>query len=187
MSKKKIETKTSETNLDTAIESMSVGVTINQNTYNTVSLKGKSITLNFAKESFFGVGDIWLQEGKHTCIVPENIKEKDEEILRDAIQKGIIVLGNHFIPNISKDQAVLDEYWNYIKSFGFQDSPKHPAFSRFKNLFKYGTDRNWTAKEVVKYCITCELKYKSRPEVIKLLNQIFNRLDCPDTLSVSPD
>jgi hypothetical protein len=182
MSKKKV-----ESNLEKDIESISLGVSINQSTYNVTSLKGKNITLNFAKESFFGVGDIWLQEGKYTCVVPDNIKEKDEEILRDAIQKGIVVLGDHFIPNINKEQAVLEEYWDYIKTFGFEDTQNHKAFSKFKKLFKYGIDRNWTAKEIVKYCISNELNYKSRPNVIKLLNQVFNRLDCPDTLSVSPN
>lgn len=184
----KNKTKSNEqSSIESQIADLAVGVSINDIAYNSVPLKGKNITLNFQKESFFGVGDIWLQEGKHTCIVPENITPRDEEILRDAINKGIVVLGDHFIPNVQKDQAVLEEYWDYIKRYGFVDSSQHKAFSKFKKLFRYGTDRNWTAKEVVKYCITSELKYKSRQDVLKLLNNIFNRLNCPDTLSVKSE
>lgn len=181
----KNKTKSNEqSSIESQIDGLSVGISINDVAYNSLPLKGKNITLNFQKESFFGVGDIWLQEGNYTCVVPENISPRDEDILRDAVNKGIVVLGDHFIPNVQKDEKVLEEYWDYVKRFGFADSSKHKSFEKFKKLFRYGTDRNWTAKEVVKHCISCELKYKSRADVIKLLNEIYNRLNCPDTLSV---
>lgn len=155
-------------------------------------IRGRDIVLNLTQESFFGVGDkIWLTPNNYTCKIPENLTYEEEKIIRTALAAGSIRLGTQYIPNITRDKEVLAEYWSYVKQYGLStitDQPGYKTYEKFrKTLLKYGTDRNWTAKEIAKYCIEQEKQYKNRSTVIKLLNEVVLLTNCPDTLLHTPE
>lgn len=172
----------SKENIDQEIDNIDMTVSINNTDYITNSIKGKEISLNFKKESFFGVGKIWLSSENHSCVVPEEISSADETIIKKAINSGVLILGNSFVPNISRDENVPIEYWDLIKSYGIRPTEESKSFKKFKYLIKYGIDRNWTAKEIIKICIENEKQYKNRKDVIKYLESVFDTIQCPDTL-----
>lgn len=172
----------SKEQVDQEIDQIDMTVSINNSDFFTNSVKGKEISLNFKKESFFGIDNIWLSADNYSCVVPETISPQAEAVIKKAIEQGILCLGNVFIQNKDRDDNVPNEYWELIKQYGISPKKDDKSFKKFKYLIKYGVDRNWTAKEIIKTCIENEQKYKNRKEVIKYLNSVFDTIACPDSL-----
>lgn len=147
------------------------------------SLTGTKITLNQKKASFFGVGDIWLTSDDYTTTVPKNLTDKDAAILQRALDQGLVLEGEDLIDPIDKDPAVLEEYWDLIKQFGLSATDsKSRSMHSFRKVFRNGTDRNWTAKEIATHCIKREQEFKNRKQVLKLLNDILQFSEGPFSL-----
>lgn len=185
--RKKTSKKTTDitpSDVDKQIEDIDFAVSVGTETTVTKSVKGIEISLNTKAETFFGVGDIWLSSKDYTCKVPDNVSPATEIAIRNAIKRGVLVEGNVKINPIEKNNAVLDEYWDLIKTFGLENSVTNPSESlkRFRKLFKEGVDRNWTAKEIARFCYRKEQDYKNRDKVLKLLKDTIQFSTCPDTL-----
>lgn len=147
------------------------------------TLVGKKISLNQKVESFFGIGNIWLSHKDYSATVPKDISAQHLQIIEAALKRGALVLGEVYIPPIDKDEKVLEEYWHLVKTYGLKGSDESsPSMVAFRRLFKKGTDRNWTAKEVANFCLLREASYKNRLEVIRLLKDTHRYSTCPDTL-----
>jgi len=170
-----------------SIDALSISSVVGGETFYPNSIKGKTISLNQKAESFFGVGSIWLDSQKYSCVVPDTITSQQEEIIRTCLRQGIVVEGDRYIAPIDKDREVLNEYWHLIKTHGLSHTdPKSKSMPKFRALFRNGTDRNWTAKEVSRFCMEEEKKYKNREPILKLLNEMFKYSDSPATLLEEP-
>jgi len=146
-------------------------------------LVGQKISLNQKVESFFGVGNIWLTHENYSATVPDNLNPQQLEILERALAKGLVVKGDKYIPPIDRNEDVLEEYWNLIKTYGLDtNKEKDPSTIAFRKLFRSGVDRNWTAKEIANFCMEREARYKNRDKVMKLLKDTHKYSSCPDTL-----
>lgn len=182
--------KKKEDTVNADIDSVSLSGTISADRIDTsksdIKVRGETFSLNLKKESFLGIGDIWLSYKNHTAKIPEDISDALEKKIRNAVAKGILVPGDTFIPPITKDEAVLEEYWEYIKVFGLDVKPEgkqSDSVIKFRKLFKDGVDRNWTAKEIARFCSKREVEYKNRKRVLKLLEDLDRFSMCPDTLT----
>jgi hypothetical protein len=147
------------------------------------NLIGKTFSLNQVMETFFGVGRFWLTPDNYTLTVPKDVKPSELVSISRAISQGILQEGDKYIAPITKNKDVLNEYWHLIKSKGLDTNDnKSESTIKFRALFRNGVDRNWTAKEVAKYCIKQETDYKNRERVLKLLQDMHKFSECPDTL-----
>jgi len=187
MVKKKKEDET----LDTLIQEIDITTISGDTIFNSITVKGKTVSLNFKAETFFGVGPIWLDINKYSCVIPDTITTKQEEIIKTALKRGILIEGDKYYPRFTRNNDVLDEYWNVIKQYGLASLGDGRdckiSFEKFKKLLKYGTDRNWTTKEIADHCIAEEKKYKNRKQVLKLLTELIKLTDAPDTLVPKPN
>lgn len=175
--------------IDTAIENINLAVSSLNTVSITKSLKGKTVSLNQKLESFFGTSNksVWLGPKSYFTVVPETATVEEEIEINKAIDAGILVEGQKYLPPIDKDKAVLQEYWNLIKTYGLTPGdPKCKSFPKFSKLLKKPIDRNWTAKEITNYCILEETKYKNRQKIIDLLKAVHKNSDCPNSLLEEP-
>ena len=148
-----------------------------------MTLVNKSFSLNLKKQTILGFGRFWLTPEQYSFTVPEDATQEELAAITRAVSNGTLVEGNTYVPPIDKDQAVLDEYWHLIKTYGLDtNNSKSESTIRFRKIFKEGTDRNWTAKEIAKYCIKQESEYKNRDKIIRLLQDMHKFSSCPDTL-----
>lgn len=147
------------------------------------TLVGKDITLNQKKESFVGVGPIWLTPENYTIKIPEGMKDEDYTMLGKLIGDGTLVLGDHLVPPVDKTKDVLDEYWNKLSSNNIDNTTKFPenaaTRTKFLNLFRRGSDRNWGAHEIITFCLEKETKTKKRKNVIQFLEELKNSIAGP--------
>lgn len=177
--------------LNSLIQNIDITTISGDTIFNSITVKGKTVSLNFKAETFFGVGSIWLDINKYSCVIPDTINPKEEEIIKNALKRGILIEGDKYYPRFTRNNDVLEEYWNVIRQFGLESMGSSNAykisFNKFKNLLKYGTDRNWTAKEIANHCISEEIKYKNRKQVVKLLTELIKLTDAPDTLVPKPN
>ena len=170
---------------DAAIDSLNISTTVNNVTTNSISLKGKPISLNQKVEAFFGTSGkaVWLSDKKYSTVVPDNISPEEEQQLINALSQNILLMGDVYVPPIDKDPKVLDEYWELIKNYGLDPgNPKCKSFPKFSKLLKKPIDRNWTAKEITNYCMQLEAKGKNRQKILDLLKGLHKNVDCPATL-----
>lgn len=134
-------------------------------------------------QSFFGISNIWLSYQDHSCVIPDTLTIAEENIVKKALDRGVLVEGDVKIQPIERHQNVLDEYWNLIKIHGLDAAnEKSVSLKKFRALYKSGVDRNWTAKEIANYCYRQEQSYKNRKPVLKLLEDIMLFGSGPDTL-----
>ena len=176
MSKKK------STDIEDSIKNLNISAVMGgESTLSTV--KGKTVSLNLKRESFLGIGSMWLTPKNYTATVPDNLTPAQEKQVRQSLDLGILVEGDIYIPPIDRRDSVLEEYWQLVKLYGLDAAdPKSKSMPAFRKLLKMGVDRNWTAKEVAKYCIKQETAFKNREKVLKLLQDLHKNSLCPDTL-----
>lgn len=182
---KKTNEKPNQESIDKIIDSLDISANATTFTVETKTLAGLDISLDLSKQTFFGIGNIWLSPVSHTCKVPENLSKEDISILKEHINNGIIKLNSkEFIPPITRSDEVLKEYFDFIKQYGLDlTDPKSKSISKFKNLIRLNVDRNWSVKEIVRYCIEQETKYKNRTPVLKLLKNVLDNSQAPDNLT----
>jgi hypothetical protein len=176
MSKKKTQS------VEELIQNIDLSVAQGDTITHTSELKGKTYTLNQKKRVTFGVGNIWLTTKNPTITFDKDLSSQEESIIRKAIADGTLVEGSTVILPIDRDDKVLAEYWHLVKTYGLVPADtKSKSMIKFKSLLRLGSDRNWTAKEIAKYCIKQEQEYKNRENIIRLLNDLHKNADCPDS------
>lgn len=148
------------------------------------SLIGKIISINLKKETYFGIGNIWLTPENYWAEVPDGLSDQEYEMLARSLMTRTIVLGKQFIPPVDKVSNILEKYWSYIEKTGFETKQ---AKSDFTTLVRKGTDSGWTAIEIAQYCLEKENKNKKRKEVIKILTQLIQNYNGPVQLYDPPD
>jgi len=172
----------SKNKVDEAIKTLDISAVMGGQSTET-PIKGKVVSLNLKKETFLGIGPMWFTPKNYCITIPSNLTADQVERVRNALKAGILVEGDVYIPPIDRDEKVLDEYWQLIKAYGLNSTEdKSKSMIAFRKLMKQGTDRNWTAKEIAKYCIKQETAGKNRDRVIKLLKDLHRFSMCPDTL-----
>lgn len=184
--KKKNNTEPTEvavTELDTAIENLTINTQTVNGTFLSRSMKGQKLSLNQKRETFIGVGSMWFTPKEYCLTVPDNITPEQDIELQNLVGMGILVLGEVKVEPIDRDPAVLDEYWTLLKTFGLNPADnKSLSVKKFRELFKKPIDRNWTAKEIIKYCMKQESDTKNRKNILNYLDQMYLNIHCPDTL-----
>lgn len=148
-----------------------------------MTLVDKTFSLNLKKQTILGFGRFWLTPENYSFTVPSDATQDELASITRAVSNGTLVEGDTYVPPIDRDESVLDEYWHLIKTYGLDtNNNKSESTIQFRKIFKNGTDRNWTAKEVAKYCIKKEAEYKNRDKIIRLLQDMHKYSSCPDTL-----
>lgn len=154
------------------INALDINVSSTEGNHATKSIVGKKVSLNLKMEQFFGVGPFRLNKTQYCAKIPDNLTVEETLLIKEALFNGLLLEGEVYVnPNV-KDKTVPNEYWDYIKKYGLEPDRKHKAFQKINHLMRYGSDRGWTLKEITKYCIQQEKIYKSRPRVLKLLNEV---------------
>jgi hypothetical protein len=148
------------------------------------NLIGKIISINLKKETYFGIGDIWLSPENYWATVPDRFTDEAYEIIAKSLALGFIVLGKQFIPPVDKISNTLEKYWSFIDKTGFESKQ---AKAEFSSLARKGIDSGWTAVEIAQFCINKENKGKKRKEVLKLLTQLIQNYRGPIQLYDPPD
>lgn len=172
--------------IDAKIESLDISSIMGSTSTATQSYAGRKIALNQKVETFFGVGNkkIWLSPQNYTCVVPENLTAEETDVLKTAISQSKVLLdSDKYIAPIERSDSVLSEYFDFIKQYGLDIADKKSrSVAKFRQLVRMKIDRNWSAKEIIRFCIEQEKKYKNRDKVIKLLNNVLFNSDAPEFL-----
>ena len=172
-------------NIDPNLKLPTVTVGSNDQTIpNRNTLIGKIISINLKRESYFGVGSIWLTPEKYWAKVPDGLTDQEYDTIAASIAQRTVVLGKQFIAPIDKASNVPEEYWSLIEKTGFESKN---AKSKFSLLVRKGEDLGWTAIEIAQFCLDKENTKKKRKEVIKLLTQLIQNYNGPVQLYDPPD
>lgn len=180
--------KTPENPLDSAIvPTVRIGTESkpNKKEDKVIGIIGMSVTLNQKKETMFRIGAFSLNDQDYTSKIPEGMTYAEYDIIYAAIQDGTLVKGNHLIPPVDKDPGVPEEYWTALKnSVNFDRNPE--VKKKLHNVFRRGSDRNWSAAEILSYCLAKEKSVKKRKDVILLLEELINGFTGPLTIYTPP-
>lgn len=176
--------KKEKNNVDASISAMDLDTTIDNKVHTSATIKaGDKISLNQKKETFVGVAGLWFTPKAYCHEIPANVTIDQLIQIKDLIANEILLLGDIKILPLEKDKAVLGEYWELLKREGLKvKDKKSRSVAKFRALLLRPIDRNWTAKEICKYCIEQEVKYKNRADIIKLLTDLAVNANCPDSL-----
>lgn len=183
---KKTNQKVEEPTIDQIIDSVDVSTTVGSVKTESKPIANLDVSINLEKRTFFGLpsGKMRLGPKNYTCVIPSDLSNEEEIMVRSLIDTGELVLNTkEYIPPFTRSDEVLKEYFDFIKQYGLDPvNQKSPSIIKFKNLIRLSIDRNWSAKEILRYCIEQETKTKNREKVIKTLkNALFNST-APDTL-----
>ena len=174
--------------IDAKIESLDISSVMGSTSTATAteSYAGRKIALNQKVETFFGVGNkkIWLSPQNYTCVVPQDLTPEETEQLKTAIKQSKVLLdSDKYVAPIERSNDVLSEYFDFIKQYGLDIADKKSkSVAKFRQLVRMKIDRNWSAKEIIRFCIEQEKKYKNRDKIIRLLNNVLFNSDAPEFL-----
>lgn len=143
------------------------------------NLIGKHISLNQKKETYFGVGGIWLNGDNYTAEVPDGLSDEEYRVISASIADGTLVVGEAFIPPIDKFNSVREEYWQAVKAYGIDNKDVR---QKFITLVRRNQDRGWTAYEIAEYCLQKEANYKKRAKEMLLFKQVIDNHSGPTSL-----
>lgn len=149
-----------------------------------VNLAGKVISLNLKVESLFGIGPIWLTPTNYWCKIPDTLTVQEFDVIRTALQSGMLVLGKKYIPPIDKASNTPEEYWIALKEKDFNHKDTKAKFLR---LLRTGQDGGWTTIEILQFCLNQEEKTRSRRDVVRILRDAITKYDGPLELYEPPD
>lgn len=178
--------KVEEVTVDQLIDSVDVSSSVGAVKTESKPIANLNVSIDLSKRTFFGLpsGKMRLGPKNFTCVIPSDLNTEEEMMVRNLIDTGELVLNcKDYIPPFTRSDDVLKEYFDFIKQYGLDPAnQKSPSIIKFKNLVRMSIDRNWSAKEILRYCIEQETKLKNREKVIKTLkNTLFNS-NAPDSL-----
>lgn len=183
---RKTNQKVEEVTVDQLIDSVDVSTSVGAVKTETKPIANLDITIDLSKRTFFGLpsGKIRLGPKNFTCTVPADLSPEEEMMVRSLISTGELVLNRkEYIPPFTRSDDVLKEYFDFIKQYGLDPAnQKSPSIIKFKNLIRMSIDRNWSAKEILRYCIEHETKTKNREKVLKTLKNALVNSTAPDSL-----
>lgn len=150
------------------------------------NLVGKIISLDLRKDSYFGVGNIWLTQKNYWAKIPAGLTPAGYDVIRRALQSGLIVLGKKYIPQVEKNKSTIEDYWKLIQSSRNNGSISKDTIEQFKNLLKKKTTEGWTVTEVVAYCKAKERESRNREHVLTFLKSVEAMYEGPLSLTEEP-
>jgi hypothetical protein len=158
-------------------------------------LIGKTISINLKHQNnlrerttYFGVGDIWLTPKNYWATIPADMKSSDYKVIRNALNKGIVVLGKKYIPPIEKNKETVQDYVKLLSSSRIANNAVGVEIAdKFKDLLKKKVVDGWTVSEIVSHCIAKERAGRSRDFVLRFLNEVNDMYDGPVKLYEDPD
>jgi len=148
------------------------------------SLVGQTISINLKRNSYYGVGDIWLSPENYWATIPNGMSAQEYEIITNSLMSGTIVEGKIFIPPVDKISNIPEKYWSIIARTGFETKE---AKNEFSALIRKGADSGWTAIEIAQFCLGKENAGAKRTRVVNLLTQLIKNYQGPIQLYDPPD
>lgn len=136
-------------------------------------LSGQIISLNQKKATYFGIGklnkignpEVWLAPNHWYAELPAELSAQDQDILYKALEKGLIKMGKHWMPALVKDTNVKEKYIQLMIGRKLFENTKQP----FIDLVKKEKEGNYTALEILSYCLKKEQEGSNRQEWIAFL------------------
>lgn len=150
-----------------------------------LNLYGKIISINLAKQTMFGVGNIWLTESNYWAKIPSNLTDQEYKIISKALEIGTIVFGKTYLPAIEKDNSVREKYSKALSKVQEVSIPKEVR-DMFSKLVKDKEDNGWTPYEIANYCSAQERSGRARPVVLNLLEEVKALYDGPKEIFSKP-
>lgn len=145
---------------------------------------GEVISINLKKGAYFGVGDvgrckIWLDGETWTTKVPDDLSNQETMQLRSALERGVVVIGKHYLPALLKKEGVREEYAKVVKTArSLTQEVKKP----FIDLVRMTQVGNWTPLEIYTFCLKEERESRGRKEWIDFLTEAIANYNGPDFL-----
>lgn len=165
-----------------------LGSTLDKNASKTsrTSLVGQTISINLKKDSYFGVGDIWLTQKNYWAKIPAGLTPAAYEVIRRALSSGLIVLGKKYLPQVEKNKSTVDSFWKLIQDQKNNISVHKTTIEQFRNLLKKQSVEGWTVTEIVSFCKAKERESKNREHVLLFLKNVADMYEGPITLTEEP-
>lgn len=138
----------------------------------TDSLVGATISLNYGKRAFFGIGDFRLTPTEPTAVVPDGLPRAVEDVIRRAISNGDLVHGEPKA-GIEKKVAVLQKYIDALKSARTVNRDLHPTINE---LARKREDGNYTVHEVIEAMLSYEVEHENRSAFVEYLNHAMSKI-----------
>jgi hypothetical protein len=146
---------------------------------------GTTISLNQKEGSFFGLGDdergmiLWLTPEDWWGVIPDTVNSTDAAMLTKAIQNNRVVLGKSFCPPLDKDPSVLTKYADALADNRYVTNEFKDVI---RSVLSRKSDGNYTAREIISYCMECERKTRNRKDFLTWLTEALEYYTGPDFL-----
>lgn len=124
---------------------------------------GTVVSLDMRKSTYFGVGKtetgfkLWLSKANWCDTIPEGLSDEEVRTIELALQGGVIVMGEHWIPSVEKDKTVLAKYMELSRK-PLSEANKKP----FRDLVLKKKEGGYTAQEILEYVSSVETKTTKR-------------------------
>jgi hypothetical protein len=136
--------------------------------------EGQFVSLDMKKTTFFGVGEredgqkkVWLSPTNWFDKIPDDLTSEETEIVAKSLAAGTIVVGTRWLPAVSKDKTIKEQYIRLLREHRTADEEfktRIRAFVRHKNHGGY------TAQEILNEMITREKESANRVDILEFLN-----------------
>ncbi len=147
------------------------------------SMIGATLSLNYAKRAFFGIGNIVLNKSNPTFVVPDTFTENEQEVLKDNIRRDILVYGDTPKPGVTKKAEVLDKYIDALKSARMVNRDLHPVINE---LARKREDGKYTIHEILEHMLQYEVEHENRQAFVEYLNYAMSKIPGPTSVTWTP-
>ena len=147
---------------------------------------GQTISLDRRRSPYFGAGrledgnfTIWLHSEQWHVEVPSNLDSVTVTEIAHALARGTIVLGRQWLPPITKEPKVRQDYIELVKNGSrLTEEDKEP----FRMLLRRKSDGGYTALEIFAACRTYELRHRNRKPWLEFLQLGIDSYTGPEQL-----
>lgn len=147
---------------------------------------GEEVSLDLSKETYFGVGDMWLSPSSPVGFIPKKLSPLEQDAVETALRQKVLVLGREFLPPVKKDPATLDKYMGVVNT-PMSTSVSNEFKLAFSRLSRAKTEGGYTALEIYQYCLSKEKAQKNRKVVTDYLTLAINAYQGPVSAYVVPE
>jgi len=152
-----------------------------------LSLRGKTLSLDLSKATYYGGDSFWMGPENPVLEVPENISDSDHKLLVAGFFNGVLQEGKKWLPPIQRDPAVLKKYLATLTRKREALRFDKEETNLWQALINKGLAGGYTSKEIIRECLKVEKGGAARPAILKTLEGMLASDRGPDTIAAPPD
>ena len=148
-------------------------------------LAGQVVSLDLTRQTYFGIGPIWLTPICYHVKIPEGLSANEYGDLEKALSSGVLVKGKKYIAPATRDTALLKDYERLLAS----NDPTHDEglLAKLRGAIFGRGQGGYTAQEIIFHLIKFERSYKDRKAIVDWLHNALPMCRGPEESFPEPD